>query len=181
MSSERTREQGLWSGRQIVAVFSLLTILCIGFYSLGLYIGRWSNAPAVSAADAEPTARSQSGQAYSVSAADTNTTLATLPEIAQTGDKYTVQVATTATEKDASELVQKLRQSGFDSAHLVTAQAAQADIEANSYTVFVGPYNLETAHQVAEELQREHSFSDVKVIPHQPENSVSEADTQPLQ
>ena len=172
MSKETSSGNSLWNGYQLFFSLTILTILCGSFYLMGLYIGRWSSVPAGSSINVEPKAQASTAPSETPtlpqSAAEPNANAAsnslTPPELAPSSDKYSVQITTTGTKAEANEIILKLRKAGFDSAHVV-------DPEPNSvvqfYTVKVGPYKLDVAQQVAEELKNEHGFDSAQITTRQ--------------
>jgi hypothetical protein len=170
IAKEPSRETNSWNERQGIFSFVLLIALCLSFYAMGLYVGRWSNMPAQSAAKADvnlnntPTVSAAAATPLEVTANGTEEKPATLP--LPTGERYSVQVATADTQIQADAIVEKLRRAGFESVHAV---APEPNSVAQFYTVRVGPYDVDTARQVADELQREHGYKAVQVMPRQVE------------
>src|SRR5215470_11108740 len=126
MSKEATRDQGLWSGYQLFFSLTILTILCGSFYLMGLYIGRWSSAPAGTSINVEPKAQASTVQPTandspksSAEPITTSTAGALTQPIPPPSEKYTVQITTTGTKAEANEIITRLRKAGFDSAHVV--------------------------------------------------------------
>jgi len=172
----RTRERELapWTERQGVISFVILLILCLSFYVLGIFVGRWSNS--VSTANAanaislnttntpNPSKRLEPSNA----AAENATEATEKPVLEQKKDflpnnseKYYIQVTSAPSQEEADKVVEKLRKVGIDSVHVV---APQANSVAQFYVVKVGPYDVDTARQVAEELQQEHNFKGIQVM-----------------
>src|SRR5262249_41657226 len=141
------REYGLWSGRQVILIFSLLMIFCLGFYVMGLYVGRWSSLQTSTLANVETKAVETKAQptqttrvATPVDTANTPSATETQPIVPPTSEQYSVQIATATTQSEADDVVNKLRRAGFDSAHIV---APEPNSVAQFYVVRVGPYKLE--------------------------------------
>jgi cell division septation protein DedD len=155
VSKEYTREHGLWTGRQLFLSLTILSILCASFYLMGLYIGRWSSMPSATSNAA-------------VEAPQPAVQQATIQPMVlpPPSEKYSVQIISTETQTEADEVLKRLRLAGFDSAHVIEPKP---DSVSQLYIVRVGPYKLEIANQVADELRLEHGFKDVQVMPRQVE------------
>ena len=131
----------------------LLTMLCAGFYMMGLYIGRWSSMPA------QGNAELKAAPAIVERTVSADTQAVTLPP---PSEKYAVQVASVESQTDADEMLKRLRRAGFDSAYKIEPEP---DSVSQLYMIRVGPYKLDIAQQVADELRQEHGFKDVQVMP----------------
>jgi hypothetical protein len=153
VTKEQTRDQGLWTGRQLFLSLCLLTMLCAGFYLMGLYIGKWSSMPA------QGNAELKASPAIVERTVSADTQAVTLPP---PSEKYSIQVASVESQADADELLKKLRRAGFDSAHKIEPEPNSVN---QIYMIRVGPYKLDIAHQVADELRQEHGFKDAQVMP----------------
>ncbi len=136
------------SGKQLILCFSLITLLCLGFYVMGLYIGRLSTSQA----------EVSNGYRAATVVSASPTVKAPLQQ-SEAGSKYSIQIATTATRQEAEEIVLKLQKSGFDSARVI-----DPDANANFYTVRVGPFKLDIAEQVTKELQQDLGFQQVRIL-----------------
>ncbi len=178
----RERELSPWTERQGVISFVVLIILCLSFYTLGIFVGRWSNNNAVAtvnvSANTLPTNLPSNNPASSSlrlgsSAAGNNTKDTSQASekpfseqkkdfLSSNSEKYSVQVASPTTQEEADQIVEKLRKIGLDSVHIISPQPNSV---AQFYAVRVGPYDVDTARQVAEELQRDHNFKNVQVMP----------------
>jgi cell division septation protein DedD len=160
--------QSFLSERQGIFSFLLLMILCFSFYAMGLYVGRWSSAPPASAANNEMRSPEVTQASILPAATAEATAPPTAPENASelslppAAEKYAVQVATAGTQTEADEILERLRRVGFESVHAI---APEPNSVAQFFAVRVGPYDLETARQVAAELQTEHGFKSVQVMP----------------
>jgi cell division septation protein DedD len=163
VTKEKERDQAIWTGRQMLASLAILTILCGGFYSMGLYIGRWSSMPgSVSSAAIEPSAQAaETGQGSATEAVAPDQAILPPPS-----EKYSVQIAPANSREEADEILKRLRNAGFDSAHILEPEP---DSVAQFYIIRVGPYKPDIAEQVAEELRQEHGFKNVQVMPRQVE------------
>lgn len=139
------------SGKQLILCFSLITLLCLGFYAMGLYIGR------LSTSQAEPR-YTAAAVAPAVSSPETKEPV-TSAQKSETGSKYSVQIATTNTRQEAEEIVAKLQKSGFDSVRII-----DPDSSASFYTVRVGPFKLDIAEQVTKELQQDLGFQHAQIL-----------------
>lgn len=137
------------SGKQLILCFSLITLLCLGFYVMGLYIGRLSTSQA----------EASNGYRAATVVPATPTVKAPLSQQSEAGSKYSIQIATTATRQEAEEIVLKLQKSGFDSARII-----DPDANANFYTVRVGPFKLDIAEQVTKELQQDLGFQQARIL-----------------
>jgi cell division septation protein DedD len=172
----KTREKELspWTERQGVVSFVILIVLCLSFYTLGIFVGRWSsnntssqitNNPAMAAsmrynganAGANETAKDKTSEEKPIIEPKNSF----LPS---NSEKYSVQVASPNSQEEADKIVEKLRKIGLDSVHVI---APQPNSVAQFYIVRVGPYDVDTARQVAEELQNDHNFRGVQVMPKQ--------------
>lgn len=137
------------SGKQLILCFSLITLLCLGFYTMGIYIGRLSTSQA----------ETRSSHRAAVVAPAIPTTIKEATPQQSEASKYSVQIATTATRQEAEEIVAKLQASGFDSVRII-----EPDSTANFYTVRVGPFKLDIAEQVTKELQQDLGFQHAQIL-----------------
>lgn len=175
----RERELSPWTERQGVISFVVLIILCLSFYTLGIFVGRWSSSNAVTTASSLPanslsantSANSSLRLGSSTPAANSKDTSQTAEKpfteqkkdfLSSNSEKYSVQVASPTTQEEADHIVEKLRKIGLESVHIISPQPNSV---AQFYAVRVGPYDVDTARQVAEELQRDHNFKNVQVMP----------------
>lgn len=160
----------LWSDRQGIITFILLMTLCLSFYVVGVYIGRLSNSSTATAA-------TLSSKESKIVAANQLAPLTLPAQEAPKGDKteavksvasekYSIQVAATSTQEEADIVVDKLRKAGLDSAHII---APAPNSVTQFFAVRVGPYDPKTAHQVAEELQKNQDFKGVQLMLRQTE------------
>lgn len=177
----RTRERELppWTEFQGVVSFVILLILCLSFYVLGIFVGRASNS-----GSSTTSAHSVSlGASFlDVKNKETNPSKRLDPSLASettdkaekifieqkkdflpdNSEKYYIQVASASSQEESDKIVGKLRKIKIDSVHVL---APQPNSVAQFYVVRVGPYDVDTARQVAEELQQEHSFKGIQVMP----------------
>lgn len=177
----RERELSPWTERQGVISFVVLIILCLSFYTLGIFVGRWSTNNSAAIANSLPTNSLSTNVATNPSlrlGSSTSTPAANPKEtpqpaekpfteqkkdfLASNSEKYSVQVASPTTQEEADHIVEKLRKIGLDSVHIVSPQPNSV---AQFFAVRVGPYDVDTARQVAEELQKDHNFKNVQVMP----------------
>ncbi|KAF0242408.1 MAG: Sporulation related domain-containing protein [bacterium] len=168
---ERTRERELapWTERQGVISFVILLVLCLSFYVLGIFVGRWSNSKVTATANITSVATPIPSKRLDPTAANGATPEATeKPLIEQKKDflpnnteKFYIQVTSAPSQEEADKVVEKLRRLNIDSVHVV---APQENSVAQFYVVKVGPYDVDTARQVAEELEREHNFRGIQVM-----------------
>ncbi|MBL8148406.1 MAG: SPOR domain-containing protein [Blastocatellia bacterium] len=149
---------GKWTGKQFLVIFCLMMVLSLSFYSLGLYIGKNSTVSSTTISSA-----STSNEAKRVEKSDkgSKSAASAQQQLPPPGDRYSVQIATAQTQEEAEEFLKKLQKSGFDSAHIV---ASESGSNTQFYVIRVGPYKLEIARQVAEELQKEHGFKDAQIL-----------------
>lgn len=171
----KTREKELspWTERQGVVSFVILIVLCLSFYTLGIFVGRWSSNNTTVQATNNPVMAAS--MRYSGASAETNEVAKDKTEeksivepknsfLPSNSEKYSVQVASPDNQEEADKIVEKLRKIGLDSVHVI---APQPNSVAQFYIVRVGPYDVDTARQVAEELQNDHNFRGVQVMPKQ--------------
>lgn len=171
---EDRRDKGVWSDRQGVVSFLVLMLLCSSFFTLGLYIGRSSNVSSASITPtnstisnnitdkSQPAALTKSNEAATPNNSDPKTNIDNDAPLTTASDKFAIQVATANTQIEADQIIEKLRRAGFESVHVITPEPNSV---AQFYAVRVGPYDIETARQVATELQQEHGFKNVQVMP----------------
>lgn len=172
----RTRERELppWTEFQGVVSFVILLILCLSFYVLGIFVGRASNngstitsanATSLSAKDKEanPSKRLDPVLASEREEKGEKTFIEQKKDfLPDNSEKYYIQVASASSQEDSDKIVEKLRKIKIDSVHVI---APQPNSVAQFYVVRVGPYDVDTARQVAEELQQEHNFKGIQVMP----------------
>ncbi len=75
------------------------------------------------------------------------------------GAQYAVWVTSVATANEANQIVRDLNRRGFTSAYITRPTDGNT-----VYVVKVGLYNLATANQVAEELQKDLGFRSARVM-----------------
>lgn len=168
---ERTRERELspWTERQGVFSFVILLVLCLSFYVLGIFVGRWSNNKVTATANVTSVDPPNPSKRLDPTVANQVTPKATEPPLIEqkkdflpnNTEKYYIQVASVSSQEEADKIVEKLRKAKMDSVHIVIPQENSV---AQFYVVKVGPYDVDTAHQVAEELEREHNFRGIQVM-----------------
>lgn len=171
----RTRERELppWTEFQGVVSFVVLLILCLSFYVLGIFVGRWSNNNSITTS--ANTSSITTKDPIPSKRLDPNPTIENRAETSEkafieqkkdflpdNSEKYYIQVASASSQEDADKIVETLRKIKIDSVHLI---APQPNSVAQFYVVRVGPYDVDTARQVAEELQQEHNFKGIQVMP----------------
>ncbi|MCS6884088.1 MAG: SPOR domain-containing protein [Acidobacteriota bacterium] len=123
------------SGKKMMLLFTVFTLFCLGFYTMGLYIGKMSR-------ENPATAATSNLKSTEIATEQPSTRL-----IAEAQDLYSIQIAATASQEEAKQLLEQLYNAGFESAHIVKPQ------DMNLYAVRVGPFKLETAEQIAAKLQ----------------------------
>lgn len=172
----RTREKELppWTEFQGVVSFVVLLILCLSFYVLGIFVGRWSNNPSTTSAYSAPVDKEidpskRLDPTKEDSASNEKSFIDPKKDfLPDNKEKYYIQVASASSQEDSDKIVEKLRKIKIDSVHVI---APQPNSVAQFYVVRVGPYDVDTARQVAEELQQEHNFKGIQVMPKVVENA----------
>lgn len=140
--------------RQFVVFTYLGWILsCVAFFVMGLSIGKLASSPfeqrhQVQTTRAETPASGQTNEEHLASNAAANA-------------KYAVQVTVVSTAAEANQIVSELHRKGFTSAYITLPADSTGP---QLYSVKVGFYNLPTANQVAEELQRDLGFRNARVV-----------------
>lgn len=139
--------------RLTVSVYFGWIVTCIVFFILGLAIGKLSTSRFESAVQVQSTRSDKPTPGQ--------TTEERLAQTAAATAQCTVLVTVLSNATEANQVVADLRRKGFTSAYItLPAEGASNPV----YTVKVGFYNLPTANQVAEELQRDLGFKNARVI-----------------
>ncbi len=140
--------------RMTLIVYVGWVVCCTVFFWIGVRVGKQSPPPST---DRPTSPAAASGKASGPNAGDAERAAAT----AAANARYMVQVTVVGTPNEANQIVDDLHRRGFTSA-FITLPAGPTS--ARLYTVKVGFYNLPTANQVAEELQRDLGFRNARVV-----------------
>jgi hypothetical protein len=126
--------------------YGVWLVSCTVFFVLGLMLGK---VPSRSAKTAVPVTKIETADDLPVGD----------QPLRVAGAQYAVWVTSVATANEANQTVRDLNRRGFTSAYITRPT------EGNTlYVVKVGLYNLPTANQVAEELQKDLGFRSARVM-----------------
>jgi hypothetical protein len=133
----------------VVGGYGVWLVSCTVFFTLGLLLGKGPTRTAKMAAPIPAPVET----ADALPVADKPLMVA--------GAQYAVWVTSVATASEANQIVRDLNRRGFTSAYITRPTAESGN---TLYVVKVGLYNLPTANQVVEELQKDLGFRSARVI-----------------
>ncbi|MBX7220917.1 MAG: hypothetical protein K1Y36_13280 [Blastocatellia bacterium] len=140
--------------RMAVTGYVFWLVSCLVFFVMGLAIGRISGPTPSETKPSAATVRTET-------AANGRTNEERLAATAAANAKYAVLVTVVSTAGEANQIVAELRRKGFTSAYITLPDAGSPT---QLYSIKVGFYNLPTANQVTEELQRDLGYKNARVI-----------------